>query len=247
MTRARARTGVPGSTDSATERRLRQSLGQLGPDPLFERRLRGSIVNYYVATREGHVRPRAPRRQMGVIGRSVLYASLALAIGVTAVGAASQDSLPGDPLYGVKLRLEQIRMEIAPPSVRDDLAQLAVAERTRELQKLVAKGQWTAVTAAADAVIRAEATLVTFTPTAGTAATTDDALVVLQGVLDRAPDAARPGLEQALQAAARNASAAAGVQPGEPANAAQPTHPAHPSHPPNGGEENGTKTGQQAP
>ena len=52
---------------------------------------------------------------MGVLGRGVLYASLLTAVGVSAVGAAAQESLPGDSLYAVKLQLEEVRMLVAPP------------------------------------------------------------------------------------------------------------------------------------
>jgi hypothetical protein len=96
--------------------RIERHIQRIKPDPLFQRRLRGQVVNRYVATREGMVaatRPvRLPRRSLSVLGRGMLYASLLTAVGTTAAGAAAQGSLPGDVLYGVKLELESIRMEL---------------------------------------------------------------------------------------------------------------------------------------
>ena len=116
-------------SDPVVAARIERHLRRVQPDPLFRQRLRSVVVNRYVATREGlalpALRPR-PRRQMGLLGRGVLYASLLTAGSVTAVGAASQGSLPGDALYGVKLGIEQLRIQVAPPSLRDDLAALAL-------------------------------------------------------------------------------------------------------------------------
>ena len=126
----------PMDLDDAMLRRLERALARLEPDPLFRRRLRGQVVNLHVAAREGLIRQPRPRRSMGRLGRAVLYGSLMLALSVSAAGAAAQESLPGDLLYGVKLQLEEIRMQVAPPSVRDDLAAMALAERVEELEAL---------------------------------------------------------------------------------------------------------------
>ena len=213
----------PEGYDRATADRLKRSLRRLEPDPLFRRRLRGAIVNYHVAAREGHLAQSGrPRRQMGTLGRSVLYASVVLALGVSAVGAASHDSLPGDPLYGVKLRLEEIRMRIAPESVRDDLAELALDERAQELQRLVDAAAWTLVPAAAERLTSAEMTLVAIEPSAVSVPATAHAIDVLQSVLSQAPEAARPGLQHALEAAGSNAGGASATQPAHPSPTAGP-------------------------
>lgn len=231
-----ARPRASGPADDRAADRLERSLHRVEPDPLFRRRLRSSVVNYYVASREGHLRrARRPRRQMGTLGRSVLYASVALASGVSAVGAASQGSLPGDPLYGVKLRLEEIRMQIAPPSVRDTLAEMALSERTRELERLVAAGAWDQVTSAAHRLASAEATLRAIDPGAADAPATGNALAVLERALDAAPAAARPGLQQAMASASNehpnaNGPASATDEPkAKPSQASEPSQPAKPS------------------
>src|SRR5205085_2568482 len=70
------------------------------------------------------------------------FASVGLAISVSAVGAASTSALPGDPLYAVKRQVEELRMEIAPPSVRPALAAMALEERLTEVEQLAAAGDW---------------------------------------------------------------------------------------------------------
>src|SRR5919108_945192 len=137
--------GLEMPSDPIIVARVERHVRRIQPDPLFRRRLRSVVVNRYVATREGMLTPAfapAVRRRMGALGRGVLYASLLTAVGTTAVGAASQDSLPGDALYGVKLQLEALRMQIAPPSLRDDLAAMALDERLDELERLASAGHW---------------------------------------------------------------------------------------------------------
>lgn len=231
----------PVGLDEATLRRLERALHRTEPDPLFRRRLRGQVVNRYVAAREGMLREPRQRRQMGTLGRAVLYASLVLAVSVSAVGAASQESLPGDLLYGVKLQLEEVRMRIAPHSMQDDLAALALAERVEELERLADAGAWQLVPGAAARVTEAELTLLAMEP--GTTATereaAEQAIEVLEAVLVTAPAPAQDGLERALDVVG-GAPAAPG-RPASPLNARpspiprpatpQPTPNAAPSQP----------------
>lgn len=229
--------GVPPeriALDDAMLRRLERALHRLEPDPLFRRRLRGQVVNLHVATREGLIRQPRRRRSMGKLGRAVLYASLMLAISVSAAGAAAQDSLPGDGLYGVKLRLEEIRMQIAPPSVRDDLAAMALAERVEELEALAALGAWNLVPGAAARVTDAELALLA---AAGEdaplgAEATGEAIEVLESVLVQAPEAAQAGLQRAIEVVAGDPSADAPGRSGSGnAGAPQAEHPPRPNRP----------------
>lgn len=188
--------------------RIERHIRRIKPDPLFQRRLRGQVMNRYVATREGMVaatRPaRLPRRRFSALGRGMLYASLLTAVSATAVGAAAQESLPGDLLYGVKLELETIRMELAPAAVRDDLAAMALDERLDEVEALAAAGRWAQLDEAVAAVARARAALMALTETAdGRSA----AGVVMPEHVDRlaeligtAPNAEMRGLMRALSA-----------------------------------------------
>jgi hypothetical protein len=200
--------GTPMPGDPILVARIERHLRRIQPDPLFRRRLRSVVVNRYVAAREGLVpvhREHRGSRQMGRLGRSVLYASVLTALGVSAVGAASQESLPGDALYGVKLQLEEIRMQIAPPGLRDDLAELALDERLEEVELLASAGRWDLVRAAAGSAAAAEARLDALRPASATrsgAVETDERLnrhvERLTQLLATAPATARDGLEQAL-------------------------------------------------
>jgi hypothetical protein len=194
--------------------RIERHMKRIKPDPLFQRRLRGQVVNRYVATREGMVaaaRPiRLPRRSLSVLGRGMLYASLITAVSATAVGAAAQESLPGDLLYGVKLELESIRMELAPADLRDDLAAMALDERLDEVEALAAAGRWGEVEAAVAAVERARATLVALsgndTASAAGGISMSDHVDRLAELITTAPDAEKRGLMQALAASGGSAS-----------------------------------------
>ena len=189
--------------------RLERHMQRIKPDPLFQRRLRGQVVNRYVATREGMVaatKPlRLPRRSLSVLGRGMLYASLLTAVSATAVGAAAQGSLPGDVLYGVKLELETIRMELAPADMRDDLAAMALDERLDEVEALAAAGRWAEVDAAVAGVERAQATLAGLTAPADDgsdagAADLPQHVDRLAALISTAPEAEKRRLLRALAA-----------------------------------------------
>jgi hypothetical protein len=191
----------PVHPDDETIGRLRAAVAELDPDPLFRRRLRGTLLNGYVEVREG-MRPAPPSTGMGRIGRAVLYASLAIAMGATAVGAASQAALPGDPLYGAKIAIEQLRWDLAPASVRLQLAAASLDERIDELEQLAAKGNWAL---AAASVQQVAAELQRLQEMGGGAPSADETriehrLTVLTAVFEKAPPAAKEGLQRAIAA-----------------------------------------------
>jgi hypothetical protein len=143
-------------TDDAVLRAVRGALSRDELDPLFRRRLRGVVLNRYISER---TTPQPRRREMGKLGRAVLYASVVLALGVTVAGAVSQESIPGDPLYLLKRRIEEIRLRVAPDSVRGVLLGMALEERLGELHGLALARDWDAVSGAADEVVSAGALL----------------------------------------------------------------------------------------
>ncbi|MEO6295416.1 MAG: hypothetical protein ABIP01_01290, partial [Candidatus Limnocylindria bacterium] len=100
----------PLASDAAVRRYLELIRAELEPDPLFRRRLRGEVVNRFVAAREGLEQPARRPSAMGKLGRAVLYSSFALAMSAGGVMAASQQALPGDVLYSLKLRIEALRL-----------------------------------------------------------------------------------------------------------------------------------------
>lgn len=209
--------------------RIERHVKRIKPDPLFRRRLRGQVVNQYVATREGMMaatRPiRMPRRGLSLLGRGMLYASLATAVSATAVGAAAQQSLPGDLLYGVKLELESIRMELAPAQMRDELAAIALEERLEEVEALAAAGRWAQLDAAVAAVERARAALAALRGSTAASTVTGAALEEhvhrLADLITVAPDGQKRGLLRALAASGGSPSDVQSPRDPETANRGQ--------------------------
>jgi hypothetical protein len=209
------RTPPIGADDPAARLVVRAS-ARLRPDPKFRKQLRTSVLNRYVAVREGHVAPTPRRSEMGRLGRAVLYATFALVVGVSSAGAASSSSLPGDALYTMKLRLEAVRMQIAPPVARPMLAELALNARLSELEQLAAAGRWDKIPGVAAAVGEAEKALEALGGPSGDevanlAHQPDD----LTQLLARAPDDARAGLGLAITASASHLPDAAPVENGQ--------------------------------
>lgn len=176
---------------------------ELEPDPRFARRLRGIVLSRHVAAREGYAVP-VVRRSMTPIGRGVLVSSVLLALGVTGVGAYSQSALPDDVLYPLKLRLEQLRVAVAPADMRDDLLALALEERAVELARAADAGRWNAAEEAAWRLAVTESELVaTGSLTPAVAARVRAHLNALDQVLARAPEhAAAIGAEHLAPAQA---------------------------------------------
>ncbi len=197
--------------DDPVARLVARTTGRLRPATTYRRRLRGHVVNQYVAMREGLAPVRPRQREMGRIGRAVLYASLGLAVSVTAVGAASQGSLPGDALYPVKRQIEEVRLEIAPAWARPTLVAMLLDERLSEVEQLARKGEWDRVSAAGAGVEAAEAAL---SAVAGAVPHRQEQALarhtdVLSALLAAAPVSAQPGLEHALAASSKAAAAMA--------------------------------------
>lgn len=203
--------GVQLPMDPIMAARVERHLRRIQPDPMFRRRVRGQVLNRYVADREGMLeaaRPAPRRREMGALGRGVLFASMLTALGVIAVGAAAQESMPGDALYSVKLQLEELRMRVTPPGLRDDLAAMVLDERLAEVERLAAAGRWELVDGAAASAARAEEQLAALTngsAAGGDAFNRDETIQShaeqLEHLIATAPASARDGLLRAWQAA----------------------------------------------
>jgi hypothetical protein len=233
----RALRPAPRISADAIERALASLGAQVEPDPLFRRRLRSDVVNRYVAAREGIVTPEraAPvrRRGTGRLGRACLYASFSLAVTAASVIAAAQDALPGEALYGVKLRVEQLRFEVVPNHLHADLVAYALGERIEELDSLVAAGTWDRAIALVPEIEHAFGRLEALMAASSDPdeARIERHLVVLSGLLERLPEAARSAIEDVVNgvnglggqghdsSSGRNANAGAG---GSGANGSTP-------------------------
>jgi hypothetical protein len=237
--------GVQLPVDPIIAARVERHLQRIQPDPMFRSHLRGQVLNRYVANREGMLGPASPtspapvasrRRDMGALGRGVLVASLATALSASAVGAAAQESLPGDALYSVKLQLEELRIRLAPPLLRDDLAAMALDERLEEVEQLATAGRWELVGEAAAGAARAEEQLAALTngPTQDAqdrnrGETINDHADRLEQLIATAPASAQDSLLRAVDASTSETPPAL-----EPPAADPPTAPPSPNPNPGG-------------
>lgn len=183
-------------SEDAVARYVAAIRAELEPDPLFERRLRGRVVNQYVALREGIGVAHPHRREMGKLGRAVLYASLTFAVSVTGVMAASQEALPGDALYPLKRQVERLRHEVLPPHLRDDLVAIELAERIHELDALTRSGRTDAIAGVVEAIEADYAALAVLDPDA--ADLLSARIAVLDVLVDRLPGPARDAVEAVI-------------------------------------------------
>jgi hypothetical protein len=191
--------------DDRVLRAVRGALHREDPDPLFRRRLRGVVLNQYIARRDAPAPPR--RREMGKLGRAVLYASVALALSLTVGGAVSQDSRPGDLLYTLKRRIEEIRVRVAPESVQGLVLGMALDERLSELQSLAVGGDWSRVEWAAEEVAAADDLLVRtgHEPAPAEAASIGDHVRVVRTLVDDAPTSVQQTVVPVLEGASQHA------------------------------------------
>ena len=193
----------PSLSDAAVERYLAALRAEIDPDPLFRRRVRTDVVNRFVAAREGIGRPASRSgisRQMGRLGRACLYASFALGVTGTAVLAASEGALPGDLLYPLKQRIEQLRYDLVPTRLHGELAAYALGMRIEEMGRLADAGRWDLAISMAPTIDaeyeRLEALGATTNPFR--AARIERHLLVLEGLLQKLPDVARDKVESAF-------------------------------------------------
>jgi len=192
----------PLASDAAVRRYLELIRAELEPDPLFRRRLRGTVVNRFVAAREGLVEPARRGSAMGKLGRAVLYASFTLALSVTSVMAASQQALPGDLLYPLKLRIEALRLDFLPEQLHDDLIAMNIAERLGELNHLVQAGRQDLAAALISAIGDDYAALAAEPAAAAAGASMEDRLVVIEAMVEQLPASAQLAVEAVLEDAA---------------------------------------------
>jgi hypothetical protein len=182
-----------GPAFETVEQWLRDVGPRLEPDPLFRQRLRSDVMNAWVAAREGLGEPLyggALEKRMGTLGRACLYASVALCASVAGVMAASSQSLPGEPLYAIKLRVEELRLEALPTQFHDELAINALAERIHEMDRLAAAGMGADAIAMLPAIERQYADLLRLLEGVGSTARADflgHRLGVVVGLVESLP------------------------------------------------------------
>lgn len=178
----------------------------------------------------------APRRSARTWRWAVVIATvLALAVGTSLAAAAAG---PGQPFYHLRLALESVTL---PPQGTARIGALLghLDTRLAEARQASARGDHAAV---ADALAAYEATLSTLTDTVATSGADQSVLdqlarhvAILEGLRDRLPPQAQPGVERALEQTQRARDAISqrpASPPDQPAPGAAPPDYAPPEMPP---------------
>jgi hypothetical protein len=207
-------------SDEAVERYLAAIRAEVDPDPAFRRRLRGVVLNQYVATREATRAGLVPRT-MGRLGRAVLYASFALGVSVTGVMAGAEAAVPGDLLYPLKRAIEEMRVDVLPHEFHDALAIHELNERLSEVVTLVERGDTARVEVLVGEVIADAAWLTSGSIADGQLDLRNE---VLAGLIARLPQEARIAIDRVVnEPGSFGAPIAPGSDVGTPSHEARPT------------------------
>ncbi|HEY3081666.1 MAG TPA: DUF5667 domain-containing protein [Chloroflexota bacterium] len=136
------------------------------PDPAFRRRARVALVEAMAAGRSpaaGRARLRSlaaaagglimpPRNHLARAAAPALFVALLLVLAAGGAVDASQDALPGDTLYPVKLGAEEVRLALAADDEARARVHLELASRRAdEIEQARAAGRTDAVATATDA------------------------------------------------------------------------------------------------
>jgi hypothetical protein len=117
---------------------------------------------------------------------------------------ASESALPGDPLYGVKLGLEDVRLQLSSTAAGDRALLAEFADRrVSEIETLAHRGRWPDVEEALRAYPAVVDVLVSLSEDGSGvgAAQLSRHLVVLARVKENSPTEAQPALLRALERA----------------------------------------------
>ena len=196
--------------DAELQRRLEAyAEARLSPDPAAVARIRARIMREARTQLEGAapveshepIRIGRVRRARGLRRPAALL--LAAALSLTVAGGAALAAQPGGPLYGARLWLEAATLPGAPgPRTEADIKRLG--DRVSEIVTAAQTGNGTGVQAALGAyqdIVNDALTAAGTDPTRLTEL--QDALnhhlTVLQGVLEKVPEQARSGIENAIE------------------------------------------------
>lgn len=179
--------------------------------------------------RERSAEPRRKQRWLGWLRRPAMaFASLALALvlllSMTGVVYAASDSLPGDPLYGVKRGVEQARLSLAlSDEGRIGLLHQYTQERLEEIQALEQSGRSEGLDRAIDAYQSSVDQLVEELSDDGAdlaqleqiEGSLEHHTTVLEDLMTTAPEAAQPGLMNAAEKSTQGRKALEALQEGK--------------------------------
>ncbi len=175
----------------------------VGPDSTYRARVKALLVT-----------TRAPGKKRAFVPGRFLYrltaATVAFALVLGGVDYASTDSLPDSPLYPVKLLIEKIRLAVTTDNQAEVELHLQNAEaRLAEADAMAEEGKTEEARQALNDMMkemRDAYKLVGMVPghdkeilLAKFAVISQRHMLVLEGVLDRAPDSAKPAIERAIE------------------------------------------------
>ena len=190
------------------------------PEPTFRTALRAQLVAEAAARVPALPAPRAPEKVRPSAPRwRHAVAALAVTSAVTGVGtaAASSQALPGDTLYGLKLRIEAIQLSLADSDLERGKELLQQAEaRLGEAEQLASAGTISSTNAATRAELANTLTTMDLVATAGAAALVEsydqtgdpESMLLLARFVDRQQlrlQALSVGLDPGLRASAQRA------------------------------------------
>lgn len=212
------------------EDRLRSAFA-VEPGAEADRRARTAALEAFAADRASAVaRTRVRARRRPRLRRALLAAAAVLLLPSTALAATwptASRSIPGEPLYPLKLAVERAQLALAFGPAADASVYLAWAEhRLEEARRAQALAN---ASAEADALARHAQALAAFELAASdlpddhplfarAAISFARQTEILTELLATAPDPARPGLARALDAVERHGPPAS-IPPGAPAGA----------------------------
>ncbi len=175
----------------------------VGPDSAYRARVREQLVT-----------TRAPGKKHAFVPGRFLYrltaATVAFALVLGGVGYASTDSLPDSPLYPVKQLIEKIRLAVTTDNEAEvELHLQSAEERLAEADAMAEEGKTEEARQALNDMMkemRAAYKLAGMVPghdreilLAKFAVISQRHMLVLEGVLNRAPDSAKPAIERAIE------------------------------------------------
>jgi hypothetical protein len=181
---------------------LRHVLAPAPASASLTARVRARVLGSLPA-RDGAPRPSGWRRLRPAYALAGLLLAFALAFGSTAA-YASESALPGDPLYAVKLGVEDIRLQLSPTTAGDRALLGEFADRRmNEIETLARRGRWADVELALRAYPAVVDVLVSLSEDGSEveAAQLSRHVQVLTRVKANSPAEAQPGLLRALERA----------------------------------------------
>lgn len=196
----------------------------------LENRLRGRPAS------DRQTAPRPAPRRWGLARRlafACLSLVLALSVGSAGIAYASQDSLPGDGLYGLKIGIENARLALASaPDTRVRLLTEFADQRIAEASALVESNRPADLGRALDeyqAELSQAQALAGDLPEAGRSAVLAELqlrlqqhIELLQAVRDRAPAAAQPALDKVIQGSSHSQNVIQQIEQGNSPSDAAP-------------------------